>query len=42
MKTVFFGTPNIAIPFLEVLHKNSDIQLVITQPDKPRGRGIIV
>ncbi|MBT3392969.1 MAG: methionyl-tRNA formyltransferase, partial [Elusimicrobiaceae bacterium] len=40
MKTVFFGTPNIAIPFLEVLHKNSDIQLVITQPDKPRGRGM--
>lgn len=40
MKTIFFGTPQIAIPFLEVLHKNSDIDLVITQPDKPRGRGM--
>ncbi len=40
MKTVFFGTPNIAIPFLEVLHKNSNIELVITQPDKPRDRGM--
>lgn len=40
MKTIFFGTPNIAIPFLEVLHQNSDVELVITQPDKPRGRGM--
>ena len=42
MKTIFLGTPEIAVPFLEVLHKFTDIALVITQPDRPRGRGMKV
>lgn len=41
IKIVFFGTPEIAVKSLEYLHKNSDIEVlaVVTQPDKPAGRG---
>lgn len=40
MKVVFMGTPDFAVPTLEYLKKeNYDIKLVITQPDKPKGRG---
>ena len=40
MKTVFFGTHNFAATILEGIINNPlfDIQLVITQPDKPVGR----
>ncbi|WP_424244464.1 methionyl-tRNA formyltransferase [Elusimicrobium posterum] len=41
-RTLFFGTPEVAVPFLETLHKHTDIALVITQPDRPRGRGMII
>ncbi|RME62548.1 MAG: methionyl-tRNA formyltransferase, partial [Nitrospirae bacterium] len=37
MKIVFFGTPSFAVPTFEVLKDN--IVLVVTQPDKPAGRG---
>lgn len=37
-KTVFFGTPELAVPFLELLHKNTNVSLVVTQPDRPSGR----
>ena len=37
---VYMGTPDFAVPALEVLAKaGHDIPLVITQPDRPRGRG---
>lgn len=40
MKIIFMGTPEFAKTCLEGLHKNKhDIALVITQPDKPQGRG---
>lgn len=41
IKIVFFGTPNIAIKSLEHLVNCSDIEVlaVVTQPDKPAGRG---
>jgi methionyl-tRNA formyltransferase len=41
MKLVFFGTPQFAVPSLEHLlnHPAFDIQAVVTQPDKRRGRG---
>lgn len=40
MRIVFMGTPDFAVPSLEILIKNSmDIVMVVTQPDKPRGRG---
>ncbi|MPZ53304.1 MAG: methionyl-tRNA formyltransferase [Acidimicrobiia bacterium] len=35
---VFLGTPEAALPTLGALASISDIRLVITQPDKPRGR----
>lgn len=40
LKTVFFGTPDLAVPYLELLHQMTDVQLVVTQADKPRGRGM--
>lgn len=38
---VFFGTPDIGLKSLEFLHKSEKINLlaVVTQPDKPSGRG---
>jgi len=40
MKVIFMGTPEFAVPTLEKLCENGyDINLVVTQPDKPSGRG---
>ena len=41
MKVIFFGTPEFAVPTLERLLDHPDIEViaVVTQPDKPRGRG---
>lgn len=41
MKIVFFGTPQFAVPTLELLfnHPQFDVVGVVTQPDKRRGRG---
>jgi methionyl-tRNA formyltransferase len=40
MKTVFFGSPAAALPSLEaVLAAGHTVELVVTQPDKPAGRG---
>jgi methionyl-tRNA formyltransferase len=37
---VFLGTPEAAVPPLEALHEaGHDIRMVVTQPDKRRGRG---
>jgi methionyl-tRNA formyltransferase len=34
------GTPHFAVPALKALHKNNyTIPLVVTQPDRPKGRG---
>lgn len=40
IKTVFFGTPEFAVPFLSALTMENDIKIlgVVTQPDKPVGR----
>ena len=38
---VFCGTPHFAVPALEKLAAAGDrIQLVVTQPDRPKGRGL--
>ena len=38
---VFCGTPRFAVPTLEALaHAGFQVVLVVTQPDKPRGRGL--
>jgi methionyl-tRNA formyltransferase len=40
MNIVFMGTPDFAVPSLEILLKNNyRIAAVVTAPDKPRGRG---
>jgi methionyl-tRNA formyltransferase len=40
MKIIFMGTPDFAVPTLEILlNNNYDIVAVITAPDKPAGRG---
>ena len=39
MKIVFIGTPEFATPSLSLLNQNYKIPLVITRPDKPKGRG---
>jgi methionyl-tRNA formyltransferase len=40
MKVVFFGSPGAALPSLgRLIEAGHDIALVITQPDKPAGRG---
>lgn len=40
MNLVFMGTPDFAVPFLEALHSRHRVALVVTQPDKPKGRGM--
>jgi methionyl-tRNA formyltransferase len=39
MRIIFMGTPALAIPSLELLAREHEIVLVVTQPDKPGGRG---
>lgn len=40
MNIIFMGTPGFAVPSLEKLHeKGHKVALVVTQPDKPFGRG---
>ncbi|MFC1862810.1 methionyl-tRNA formyltransferase [Thermodesulfobacteriota bacterium] len=39
-KLVYMGTPDFAVPALEALiHNRYDILAVVTQPDRPKGRG---
>ena len=37
-RVVFMGTPTFAVPVLEALIENTNVVLVVTQPDKPVGR----
>ena len=40
MRLVYFGTPDDAVPALRALHDaGHDVALVVTQPDRRRGRG---
>lgn len=40
MRIIFMGTPEFAVPSLDILHKNGhEILSVVTVPDKPAGRG---
>ena len=40
LRLVFFGTPDFAVPSLEaLLASRHDVVGVVTQPDRPRGRG---
>ena len=39
-RALFFGTPDFAVPALQALHEIATVTLVITQPDRPKGRGM--
>src|ERR1700752_4614069 len=41
MRIVFCGTPEFAVPTLRALVTNPEftVEAVVTQPDRPRGRG---
>lgn len=39
MRIIFMGTPDFAVPSLEALLTKHEVVLVVTQPDKPKGRG---
>ncbi len=39
LRTVFMGTPEIAVPALTALAQDTQVVCVITQPDRPAGRG---
>lgn len=38
-RVIFFGTPEFGIPVLEALLKAHQVLAVVTQPDRPAGRG---
>src|SRR4051812_19077892 len=39
-RAAFLGTPDFAVPCLAALLEIADVPLVVTQPDKPQGRGL--
>ena len=39
LRIVFMGTPEFSVPTLKSLHEKYDIPVVVTVPDKPKGRG---
>jgi len=38
-RVIFMGTPDFAVPCLARLVEISDVVAVVTQPDRPKGRG---
>lgn len=40
MKLAFFGSPDFALPSLRALNQRFEVALVVSQPDKPAGRGL--
>ncbi|RMG99056.1 MAG: methionyl-tRNA formyltransferase [Deltaproteobacteria bacterium] len=38
-RTVFMGSPALVVPILESVARESDLVAVVTQPDRPAGRG---
>ncbi len=40
LSIVFMGTPEFAVPSLVNLHESFGIKVVVTVPDKPKGRGL--
>ncbi len=39
LKAIFMGTPDFAVPSLAALADKTEIICVVTQPDRPKGRG---
>jgi len=40
LRTIFFGTPETSVPFLRLLARRTQVLSVVSQPDKPVGRGL--
>ena len=40
LRVALFGSPDFAVPVLDALHARHELQLVVTQPAKPAGRGM--
>ena len=41
MRVIFCGTPSFAVPSLgRLVEAGFEVPLVVTQPDRPRGRGM--
>lgn len=40
LNVIFFGTPDFALPTVRALHETERLLAVVTQPDKPKGRGL--
>ena len=38
LKVIFMGTPTFAVPVLEELIKNTNVILVVSQPDREKDR----
>lgn len=39
LRVIFFGSEAVSLEFLKMIHQTEDLIGVISQPDKPRGRG---
>ena len=39
LRVIFYGTPEFALPTLEALLRQHEVVAVVTQPDRPAGRG---
>ncbi len=39
MKVIYMGTPDFAVPALSALIEKHEVVAVVSQPDKPKGRG---
>ena len=39
MRVVFMGTPDFSVPALEKIASEHEVLAVVTQKDKPKGRG---
>ena len=39
LRAVFMGSPDFAVPSLHAVHRRCDLRLVVSQPDRPAGRG---
>jgi len=42
VRVVFFGTPECAVPYLDTIRQEHLLVAVVTQPDRPKGRGRIL
>jgi methionyl-tRNA formyltransferase len=41
VRVAFFGSPTFALPALRVIGERHEVALVVAQPDKPAGRGLL-